>query len=461
MPFSTIQQFEKSFPAIKNLSPEQKKKCLEIFNAIKRENPKMDDGMAIATAIKNAKELMSEGEGAKNTCCDNCVVCASEGDNKCCADCNNCLACKKEMMNDKAKDVFHYLSFVGTPGEKVTTLEVLRVGVIRDRDWKITKKMLEEYVQNFKDNVYGTEIQVNLEHKRGSEAAGWVKDLYLEDDKLMAKVEWTELGMEKISKKLFKFVSAELAGEYPHHTTGKLVGNVFIGLALTNTPALKGQEALALSEQIENLINKDENMFKKLLQSLKERQVVSKEDKALMHSMLEELPAEEQKEVAPEVSEVDAKPEVAEKTQEEKDAEDAAKKAAAAGNENLAEKLLEVNKSNAELKEKLAKIELKEVAVKSYMLSTDRSIGIQEVDLSEVVNFLASLNDEQKTAFASVFSKIKSVDFSVRGTGKTQEQLSEEAKMVEADKEAKELAEKTGKSLSDCLAEVYKAKGIV
>lgn len=429
--FKTIAEFEKSFPAIKDMTAEQKQKCLEVFNAMKRENPKMDDGMAIATAIKTAKGEM-----------------------------------KKDKM-DEAEGIFHYLSIVGQTGEKVTTLEVLRVGIIRDRDLKITQKMLEEYVQNFKDNVYGTEIQVNLEHNRGSEAAGWVKDLSIEGDKLMAKVEWTELGMEKISKKLFKFVSAELAYKYPHHQTGKLVGNVFIGLALTNTPALKGQEALALSEQIEALINKNNLMFKKLLQTLKERKFVSKEEKATMHTLLADLPDEEKKEAEGDVGEVDKKPEAPEKTEEEKKAEkDAADAAAKAkdgkeGGEQLAEKLIEVNKKNTELSEKIAKIELKEKAQKDYLLTTNRKVGLQEADLSTVVDFIATLSEEQRTAFDQVFSKIRAVDLSIKGANKTAEQLSEEAKLTEADKEAQEMAVKTGKPLADCLTEVYKSKGIV
>lgn len=359
------------------------------------------------------------------------------------------------------KEVFHYLTLIGQPQEKTSTLEVLRVGVIRDRDLKITKKMLEEYVQNFKENVYGTEIQVNLEHKRGSEAAGWVKELYVEDDKLMAKVDWTELGMEKIDKKLFKFVSAELANKYPHHKSGEIVGNVFIGLALTNTPALKGQNALALSEQIEELINNDNIMFKKYLQSLKERKIVSKEEKATMHTLLADLPENEKTEVAGDVGEVDKKPEAPEKTEEEKKAEADAKAAAEKSGESLAEKLTEVNKNNLALSEKLKKFELKDEVTTDYSLTETRKIGFQPVDLSSVIDFVATLSEEQKNAFKQVFSKIRTVDLSVKGTGgKTEEELSEEAKYVEADKKARERSDASKKPLADCLAEVYIEMGL-
>lgn len=453
--FKTIAEFEKSFPGVKNLTPEQKQKSFDIFNAMKRENPKMDDGMAIATAMKTAKGMMSDQQK-----CQGCDKPMEMKDGV-----MTCLTCGKTKKLEEVNNVFHYLSMIGEPGDKTSTLEVLRVGVIRDRDLRITKKMLEEYVQNYKDNVYGTEVQVNLEHKRGSEAAGWVKDLYIEGDKLMAKVEWTELGMEKISKKLFKFVSAELANKYPHFKSGDLIGNVFIGLALTNTPALKGQDALALSEQIEELINKDNIMFKKYLQSLKERKIVSKEEKITMHVLLADLPEDEKTTVAGEVGEVDAKPEVAEKTEEEKKAEAGAKATEAAktaGGENLAEKLVEVNKNNLALQEKVKKMELKEEMQKSYLLSTTNKIGFQEVDLDIALDFVATLSEEQMIAFKQVFSKIRSVDLSTIGqSGKTEEQLSEEAKLVKADVKARALAEKTQRPLADCLSEVYVEMGIV
>lgn len=130
--------------------------------------------------------------------------------------------------------------------------------------------MLEDYVRNFKANVYGTELQINREHKRGSEAAGWIEDLYVEGDSLMAKVDWTELGTDLINKKLFKFVSSELAPQYPHCDSGILVSNVFIGAALTNTPALKRQQPIALSEQDKAFII-HRSMFKKYIEDLKSR----------------------------------------------------------------------------------------------------------------------------------------------------------------------------------------------
>jgi len=392
----------------------------------------------------------------------------------------------KNKLNKKTNALlFYHLADAVAPEKdsNISNVEVLRCGTIHDRELDITAEMLSDYVKNFKDNVYGTEIQVNCEHMRGSEAAGWVKDLYIDGDKLMCTVEWTEMGVEKITKKLFKFVSAELAYKYPHHQTGSLVSNVFIGLALTNTPALKGQDALSLNEQLIKLLN-DVTMFKKFLQSLKERAIVSKEDKDLMKTLLEELPADEQEAVKSEVAEVDAKPEVAEKTAEEIKAEEDAKvaadkavadAAAAAGDQKTPEETLKekdiqmqslqekLNASENEktlLAEKLRIATLTEESKTKFLISKDRKVGVQEADLQAVTNFVATLSEEQSKAFNEVFNKIRAVDMTTLGEGGGDANETEEQKLEKADKEAEELSQKSGRTKADCLAEIYKLKGL-
>lgn len=328
----------------------------------------------------------------------------------------------EEQLGDK---LFHYLSMVGVAENGMTDVEVLRVGTIQDRGFKITQAMLDEFVQNFKANVYGTEIQVNLEHFRGSAAAGWITDLFVDKDKLYARVEWTEMGKMNIDKKLFKFVSAELASEYPHHETGKLFNNVFIGLALTNTPALKGQQPLKLEEDI-NLISK--NMFAKLLEEMKKRSFVSKQDKEMVKSLLEELPAEEQEAQKEAVAEVEAKPEAPEKTEEEKAAEakaeeervaaEAAAKAAEGG-QALKDKANTVSLAEFNnVKSQLDAIQLKEFMNENLLLSDKLQTGFANTEESskELKSFLISLNESQRTQFAQLVAKVVTVDLSVHGS---------------------------------------------
>ena len=331
------------------------------------------------------------------------------------------------------KNILHYLSTVELKDNGSTSdVEVLRTGVLQDRDWKIEMSMLRDYVKNYEDNIYGTEIQVNKEHRRGSEAMGWVKNLFIKGRKLMATVEWTELGQEAISKKIFKFVSAELAMEYPHHKSGDLFKNVFIGLALTNTPALKAQTPLALSEELNNLFsehNKEKHMFEKYLASLKARAIVSLEDKELLKQMLEELPKDEKtEEVEAGVAKVDAKPEepvVEEKTEEEKAAdakaeeEKAATEKKAGEAETLAEQLGKSNEKIASLSQKIERGELGEVVSETMVLSETNLTGVVVEKKESIVNFMLTLSDEQKNNFKEIMSAVKSVDLSEIGSTKT------------------------------------------
>jgi len=340
------------------------------------------------------------------------------------------------------KNVFTLSDVSLKEGDTKSQVEVLRTGVIRDRDWRITDEMLDMYVANFKSNVYGTEIQVNLEHNRGGEAAGWVKDLYKDGHSLFCEVEWTEMGAEKITKKLFKFVSAELALEYPDCETGEICQNVFIGLALTNTPALKGQKALALSE-IQELNNT--LMLKKFIELLTARPFVSKEEKETMRALLSEASEEEKIEVEAGSAEVEAKPEAPEPTEEElakkkkeeeeaaatKAAEEAAAAEAAAKAETeekakegeqlsemqLAEKakITALEEENRTLKQEKLRNEL-EKNVAPFMLSEKQKTGFVEANSkSKLVDFLASLSEENRKVALSLFAEILRVELGEKG----------------------------------------------
>ena len=294
---------------------------------------------------------------------------------------------------------------------KTSFIEVLRAETIRDRGLVITFEMLKDYAQNFLDKVYGTELQVNLNHFRGDEAAGWIKNLFVSGSSLMAEVEWTEMGIEKITKKLFKFVSSELAFEYPHADTGKLVSNVFIGCALTNTPAMKNQTPLKLSEA-DKLIN-FLNMFKKYLAELKQREAITKADAQFARAMLEELPAEEQEEVKTEVEEVEAKAEATEEPKEEEKPEEEKPE------EALSEKDKTVSlKEYRALEQKVMLRDMQDLATKELLLKEGNDIGLNDKDLGSAVNFMLTLNDSQRKDFVAIMGNVKHVDFSTIGSSK-------------------------------------------
>jgi len=429
--FDKISQFIKSFPATKDLSPEQKSKAMDIFNALKKEG--IEDGKAIAIAMDKAKGMNEMP----------------------------CEKIKKEMM----EEIFNYISVVELKETK-SIIEVLRVGMIQDRGLNITTKMLADFVDNFKNNAYGTNdasgapmVQVNLGHDRDGEAAGWIKDLFLENDKLKALVEWTELGIEKIKKGLFKFISAELAPKFPHAKEGKLVQNVLMGAALTNTPALKLQQPITLSEEADKLL-KNIVMLQKLLDNLKTRELVSVEDKKLLDEMLAGLSDEDKKQYDETVAEIKAKPEVKEEEKKEEEKKEKNKEAKneekkeAENKEELkekanVEKMSELEKENQSLKEKLEDINLNET-VKQFIINKEKNIGFLGEQSVKIVSFLKGLTVDQRNEFKDLISQIKHVDLEEKGSSDAENNQQSDKPM---DEQAAELAENLMKENKDLTIE--------
>lgn len=377
MPFRHIKDFIAAFPAIKGMSQSQQKTCLEAFNALKKEG--MEDGKAITTAMARAKST-------------------------------------------KLNEVIHFVTPINLEeGSNVVEIELLRTGIIQDRMLEITDSMLEDYVRNYKANVYGTELQINLNHMRGTDAAGWIVDVYKSGVSLMAKVELTILGVEKIKNKLYKFVSSELAPQYPHCETGVLVSNVLIGAALTNTPALKRQQPISLSEIDKALILKS-SMFKKYIEDLQGRAKLTVEDVKLARTLLSEVAPEDADQAQADVEDLEKKQQ--EQAEADKKAEEDAKAEADAKAKAQADALAEQGKNTVSLEEHnrlKAELEVKtltEEVSKTLVLSDknkDLAFGFLDEDVPAVVAFLQGLNDVQRTAFKGLVSKVKSVDFSTRG----------------------------------------------
>lgn len=328
---------------------------------------------------------------------------------------------KQESTNTQDFSSFFYLSEIPTPEGKVSDVEVLRVGNIYHGGIKVTSKMLDDYVRNFQDNVYGTDLQVNLTHNRGDEAAGWIQDLYRNGDKLIAKVEWTELGEEKITKKLFRYVSSELAPTIQHHLTGKSIANVFIGLGLTNTPAMKGQIALALSESLELQFNKNK---------------MNKENIVLDENKVEETKVEPTEEVKEEVNpeageagdttetkEVESKEEPTEEVSEEKEEESAEETKELSENidtVSLAE-FTKLQEEHIALKEKLEAKELNEVINNNLMLSDKNTIGFVKEQKEGLISFMKALTEEQRDQFVELVGSVRTVELGEKGSAKKME----------------------------------------
>lgn len=367
---------------------------------------------------------------------------------------------------------------------QTSTIEILKVGTIYDRGIKITDAMLDDYVHNFEQGTYGTEIQVNLKHDRDGEAAGWIKKVYKLDGVLFAEVEWTQLGMEKITSKQFRYTSSELALSYTEPKTGAKVKNVLIGVALTNIPAVKGMAPVTLSEEapiskelflsLNSIFMKDK--VKAMYDGLMKKDAVSEKEMAEFADLCKDAGEEPTSgEMTALKKKMSSKPPV-KKLSEGEDDEENANDTKKQEDEKLSEKndqkvsLSEFNKmkklvdaeskANKELKEKLDRMDLKEEVSSELVLSEDNITGFTNdaETLSDVVNFMMSLSQEQRNVFKSLVAKVRTVDLSTIGNTvqtKNTAQSKEDQAIEAAEKRALELSQKTGRDYAECLSEEY------
>ena len=96
----------------------------------------------------------------------------------------------------------------------------------------------------------GVDLVVDYEHQtlKGVEApaAGWVKELKLEDGNIVATVEWTPRGAEYLKNKEYRYLSPVVN---VRKTDNKAIG--LHSLALTNTPAIENMTPIVNSDNFE------------------------------------------------------------------------------------------------------------------------------------------------------------------------------------------------------------------
>jgi phage I-like protein len=95
-------------------------------------------------------------------------------------------------------------------------------------------------------------VPIDLDHSFAeggtSEAVGWIKQLFVEGDKLMARAEWTDEGASLIAAGKFRLFSPEFSTNWTDEQ-GKARGFTLLAGGITNRPFLKGLAPVALSER--------------------------------------------------------------------------------------------------------------------------------------------------------------------------------------------------------------------
>lgn len=119
----------------------------------------------------------------------------------------------------------------------------------------IDDRAMDDFIENFSKGVRKS-VPITAGHDSFQEtpAVGWFKKVWKDTKGLWGEVEWTEYGLELLSKKLFDHFSAEYFPIWKDEENGIVLRNVLSGGALTNNPFFKNLENnLAFSEKGANV----------------------------------------------------------------------------------------------------------------------------------------------------------------------------------------------------------------
>lgn len=157
--------------------------------------------------------------------------------------------------------VIHFLSDLVSVdagfANKLTTVTITRTGRFYDKrygDFELTQQMFESIIKNFDENVYGQDINIDIAHKPEDGAAGVIRKLFIDAGRLRAEVQWYELGVNKIKKEGFKYLSAEIhpnfvSNEVDDEGNRKAFGPTLLGSGLVIRPCIKNLDKIELSEE--------------------------------------------------------------------------------------------------------------------------------------------------------------------------------------------------------------------
>lgn len=164
--------------------------------------------------------------------------------------------------------------------------EIAKVGKWKGHnagEFELSTADLNQIVFNFKNQ--GLDIVVDYEHQTLSgekaPAAGWIKHpngLKVEENTLLAQIEWTKSAKEAIKNKEYRYLSPVLIKNAKDSKTGNIIGWSLHSVALTNTPFFKELSPISAKNQ-----NKENNMedIKKLQDLQKELDELKKQNQKL------------------------------------------------------------------------------------------------------------------------------------------------------------------------------------
>jgi hypothetical protein len=192
-------------------------------------------------------------------------------------------------------------------GKLPKEIEVMRVGTYKHPlygDFTLTHADLDKFVDSWSrgvrahgENGEDKDLPINERHDREGKARGWMKSLRHDGDGVLrAATDWTELGKEEISKKLYRYISPEWYLEYEDPESAQLYTHVLVGAGLTNVPYFKKLNPLTMSESSVIILGEEQNTMDKKLQDIlaKDKATLSDEEKTYVREHRSDLSTEQQ-----------------------------------------------------------------------------------------------------------------------------------------------------------------------
>ena len=142
-------------------------------------------------------------------------------------------------------------------------IQVMRAGEYRHAWYgkmSFTPEMFQSFKKNFDSKARGIDIAVDFGHDSGGPAAGWVKNIELEnaDSQLWFEVDWTPSGKKALEDKDYRYLSADFMEEYEDAETEKQYGATMLGAGLTNRPFIKKMQPTTNLSEGGNMLTEQE-----------------------------------------------------------------------------------------------------------------------------------------------------------------------------------------------------------
>lgn len=150
-------------------------------------------------------------------------------------------------------------------GAATTRHPIARLGTYKDPRYgtfEITAKHYEQWRKNLHDIQHGR-IPIDYDHgsdktNGSTKAAGWIQELELDGDQVIADIEWTPEGADAVKNKYWQFVSPSFTNRY-RDEQDRDQGAALVAVALTNRPFLrKNMPAINLSSVIDEIAERVE-----------------------------------------------------------------------------------------------------------------------------------------------------------------------------------------------------------